>query len=222
MAAASTVPASESEEGFAAAARRRRHEMLVLVFLGSALLALVTTTSIDPDVWGHVRFGLDILEQHRVHADDPYSFTSDRPWVNHEWLAEVALGTSYRAAGGTGLILLKVALIAATALVLYPAMRLGASATQARLLLLLPLAALVPLTRTVRPQLFSLLAFGIMLAVVLRYRASRRTMWLVALPPLFCAWANAHGGWVLGGATLAALLLPGAVRSACKPSCVVG
>jgi hypothetical protein len=221
MAAASTVPAAESADGLAAAARTRRHEVLVLVFLASTLLALATTTSIDPDLWGHVRFGLDMLEQHRVHADDPYSFTSDRPWVNHEWLAEVVLAASYQAAGGTGLMLLKVALIAATALILYPAMRLRASPAQARLLLLVPLAALVPLTRTVRPQLFSILAFGIMLAVVLRYRASRQARWLVALPPLFCLWANAHGGWVLGGATLAALLLPGAARGTLRERLVI-
>jgi hypothetical protein len=216
MAAASTVPAADSAEDFPAAARTRRHDALVLVFLASTLLALATTTSIDPDLWGHVRFGLDMIEQHRVHAADPYSFTSDRPWVNHEWLAEVALAASYRTGGGTGLVLLKVALIAATAFVLYPALRLGASATQARLLLLLPLAALVPLTRTVRPQLFSIVAFGIMLAVVLRYRASRRAIWLAALPPLFCLWANAHGGWVLGGATLAALLAPTAAHGTAR------
>ena len=109
--------------------------------------------------------------------------------------------------------MLKVSLIAATAFVIYPAMRLGASPTQARLLLLVPLAALVPLTRTVRPQLFSILAFAIMLALVLRYRVSRQARYLMPLPPLFCLWANAHGGWVSGGATLAALLAPTAARA---------
>ena len=45
-------------------------------------------TKADADLWGHVRFGRDILRG-GIHDGDPYSFTSDIPWVNHEWLAEV-------------------------------------------------------------------------------------------------------------------------------------
>jgi hypothetical protein len=49
-------------------------------------------TSTDPDLWGNVRFGLDILRSGSVPHLDPYSFTTDRTWVNHEWLAEVIIG----------------------------------------------------------------------------------------------------------------------------------
>jgi hypothetical protein len=54
-----------------------------------SVLAVLSTTSADPDLWGHVRFGDDIIAAGEIPEYDSYSFTSDRPWVNHEWLAEV-------------------------------------------------------------------------------------------------------------------------------------
>jgi hypothetical protein len=45
----------------------------------AVLIALLAPTAADPDLWGHVRLGLD--GQHRF---DPYSFTSDQPIINYE------------------------------------------------------------------------------------------------------------------------------------------
>ena len=64
----------------------------------------------------------------------------------------------------------------------------------------------------VRPQLFSLLLFAILLSCLMAARrGSQRSLWI--LPPLFAAWANLHGGWIVGGAVLAlwtcALLVTG-------------
>ena len=50
--------------------------------------ALATYTRADADLWGHVRFGLDTLGTRTLTSVDPYSFTQDKPWVNHEWLSE--------------------------------------------------------------------------------------------------------------------------------------
>src|SRR4029453_268254 len=68
-----------------------------------ALIAiLISATRTDPDLWGHVRFGLDWLQSWRLPAIDPYSFTQDRPWVNHEWLSEAFMGAAYRIGGSGG------------------------------------------------------------------------------------------------------------------------
>src|SRR6187549_3515302 len=75
------------------------------------IVAVAAITEADPDLWGHLRFGLDLIATHRIPGVDPYSFTQDRPWVNHEWLSELAMGLAYRAGGVTGLMLLKAALI---------------------------------------------------------------------------------------------------------------
>ena len=61
------------------------------VALASLVLAVFTHTRADPDLWGHVRFGQDTVAERTVHLPDRYSFASDRPWINHEWLAEVVM-----------------------------------------------------------------------------------------------------------------------------------
>ena len=42
-----------------------------------ALGVLAGPTYADADLWGHVRFGLDILSAGHLPSVDPYSFTSD-------------------------------------------------------------------------------------------------------------------------------------------------
>src|SRR5262249_15609406 len=81
-----------------------RWAMVLLVFGGASV------TRADPDLWGHVRFGLDTMHARRLTSVDPYSFTQDVPWVNHEWLSEVQMGAAYATGGDTGLALLKAAL----------------------------------------------------------------------------------------------------------------
>src|SRR5207253_8077717 len=67
-------------------------------------------TAPDADLWGHLTFGRDIVRAGAVHGADPYSFASDRAWINHEWLAEVVMWIAYSAAGAAGLVALKLAL----------------------------------------------------------------------------------------------------------------
>jgi hypothetical protein len=71
------------------------------------LLSIAAITRADPDLWGHVRFGVDILETRELPSDDPYSFTQDRPWINHEWLSELFMGAAWTIGGTPGLTLLK-------------------------------------------------------------------------------------------------------------------
>ena len=54
------------------------------VTIWTFVAVLVTTTLADPDLWGHLRFGLDMIESRALHTVDPYSFTADRPWINHD------------------------------------------------------------------------------------------------------------------------------------------
>ncbi len=84
-----------------------RLPFLVFVFVLIGLLAgLGSCTTADPDLWGHIRFGQDILAAGHVVRSDPYSFTSDQAWTNHEWLAEVIMAGAYRFGGVRGLVAL--------------------------------------------------------------------------------------------------------------------
>jgi len=71
-------------------------------------------THADPDLWGHVRFGQDILAG-GIPSVDPYSYVSgDYPWINHELLAEISFAAAFDAWGAPGLVGLKVALVLIT------------------------------------------------------------------------------------------------------------
>ncbi len=76
---------------------------------------LASRATVDPDLWGHVRFGLDLLAMGRLTAVDPYSFTQDVPWINHEWLSELLFALAFREGGVVGLLLLKTVLLVSAA-----------------------------------------------------------------------------------------------------------
>jgi hypothetical protein len=150
------------------------------------VLAFVTMTRADPDLWGHVRFGADMLDSAAIRVPDTYSFTSDKPWTNHEWLAEIIMAAAYRMAGAAGLVLLKLTVIALSlACVWRIAMGDGARARSAAILTGLALVGILPRAQQVRPQ-------------ISRCSASRRWSW--------CCGAPRNAGGALAGAAAARLL----------------
>jgi len=177
--------------------------LLPRIVIWTMLTALLIVTSADPDLWGHVKFGLDIIRDGKVHSSDSYSFTSDVRWINHEWLAEVLMGTAYSLAGSVGLVVLKVSvLVTAFAMVVLEARRRGVPPLVCDGLALTTALACLMLTKTLRPQTFSLMLFCALLTCASRAEEGR-TRWLWCLPPLFGVWANLHGGWIVGGGVLA-------------------
>jgi len=158
-----------------------------------AALALPTQT--DVDLWGHLRFGLDIIASKQVAVADTYSFTSDRPWINHEWLSEVLMAASYTTAGSRGLVALKLSLLAIFTMTTWLALRLrGATPLWRTVGVVVTLVASFPLFHTIRPQLWSLACCSTLLLL----QCARDRRWLVAAPFLFVLWVNAHGGWLIG------------------------
>jgi hypothetical protein len=174
---------------------------LLRVALFLLLAAVVAATKTDPDLWGHVRFGMDMIRQHALRLPDTYSFTSDRPWINHEWASEIAMGGAYLLAGNVGLFAVKFAVLGAALLLLTSSLRREDVAVRHRdLAVALAVIVTIEQTQTVRPQLFSLLFFAALFWCLIAAGRDRRV--LVAVPPLFAAWANFHGGWIVGGGVL--------------------
>lgn len=168
-----------------------------------ACVVVAGAMTADPDLWGHVRFGGDIVAARAVPRVDPYSFTSDREWVNHEWLAEALMYGAWRAGGATGLVVLKAALLLLVLVVVWRS--LGGpfvNPVLRDLLLLLTVVGLIPRVTTLRPQVFSLVAFAFLLAVFqAAERGNRRA--LLVIPVIFAGWVNLHGGWLVGMGVLA-------------------
>ncbi len=161
------------------------------------------------DIWILLETGEYILRHRAVPVLDPFSFTAaDRPYVVHEWLAAVLFRLVDAAAGPSGLIPFKTAVVAAACAGFWCCARLlGAS-----LGVLLPAFALggyIAGSRFLeRPHVFSFLFFAVYLACFLRYRERERNRaWLWAIPPLHVLWVNLHGGHVQGLLLLAVLAL---------------
>jgi hypothetical protein len=167
------------------------------------IVCFLARTAPDADLWGHLTFGRDIVHAGRVHGADPYSFTSDRPWINHEWLAEAMMWIAYSAGGAAGLAALKLMLACAAGGALLATWRQQPLRPAVRdSMLFLTALATWPLVATIRPQAFSASLFAVLLFVLHRAREGR-TRWLLALPLVFAVWVNVHGGWIVGAGTLA-------------------
>ncbi|HEX7781162.1 MAG TPA: hypothetical protein VF424_18065, partial [Vicinamibacterales bacterium] len=166
-----------------------------LAGIGAALVlfALTTITNTDTDLWGHTRFGLDMLRDHNLPADDPYSFTQDKPWVNHEWLSEIQMGAAYALAGPAGLALLK-GVFTFTALVLIWGALRGIDVAPRIIIFAIGAMSTVPVTRTLRPQVWSVVLLVIFCRILIEDR--QRARWWC--PILLALWANLHGGWIVG------------------------
>src|SRR6266496_6051840 len=86
-------------------------------FTRAALLAFIwvlavyqfSETTVDPDLWGHVAFGQQMLKTRAVERADIYSWTvNGTPFINHEYGADLILGATHKLLGGSGILLLKV------------------------------------------------------------------------------------------------------------------
>ncbi|MBI3885580.1 MAG: hypothetical protein HY302_07605 [Opitutae bacterium] len=164
--------------------------------------ALFSNNTADSDLWGHVLYGQRMLALGQLEWTDPFSWTAaGAPWINHEVLAELALGWVHLHAGGPGLWLLMLALSGAT---IWIALREAARDTPGGAVALAVGFALsarnLSMGFAARPQLWTALGLAVLLVALRRLHDGRR--WpLVALPIMSVVWANTHGG-VLAGVLL--------------------
>jgi hypothetical protein len=166
--------------------------------LSTSALYFFTTNDADPDLWGHLLFGRQILASGAVPRLDFYAYTTaGLPWVDHEWLAQTILAAVYDWGGSAGLLLLKLLVGSATvALVIGPVRSRTRDPWVWGGTGLFTIAVLAR-GFAFRPQMFTYLGAAAVLAIIDRaQRGQPRTLWV--LPPLFALWANLHGGFMLG------------------------
>jgi hypothetical protein len=176
----------------------------VIALVPAALLASLSLfwfsyTVADPDLWGHLRFGLDILGAGLIAQQDIYSYrTGSQPWINHEWLSEVIFAGIYDVAGPTGLIAFKVIVSLTIFGLCYRHLRRCDLAPFGAALLLILMS--VPFRMglgTIRPQIFTYLGTLVLLLFLEPCTTvCKRRLW--ALPLLFALWVNLHGGVLAG------------------------
>ena len=158
---------------------------------------MISGTTGDPDLWGHVRFGQDMLDRGAIRLPDPYSFTSDQPWINHEWLAELLMAIAFNQLGPAGLNLLRIAVIISVLTLVWFACR-GIGERRGVMLVAACALGIYLRVHPVRPQMFSILMFAWLLTLLKRADDRRSLQPLVWIPAVMAMWVNLHGGWLVG------------------------
>jgi len=168
-----------------------------------AILLADSNRHTDPDLWGHLRFGQAFIVGRHLLQHDTYSYSAaGHRWRDHEWLAEVMMALIYNTGGMIGLKLWKFA-CTATALLFVADTEASAGTPPAiQLAVLFGAACGLLLQAQLRPQMFSFVLLGALLALLARDNYHRETrLWLAV--PLMALWANLHGGFFIGLAALA-------------------
>ncbi len=177
---------------------RRLTTLFSLLAAFSSSFWLFSYVTADPDLWGHLKFGLDSWAAGRLADTDPYSFTAlGNTWINHEWLAEISFALAYLALGSPGLILGKLLLGFVLVALMWMACRTRAGEPLAFALVMMPAAATVAPGFMVRPQLFSFVFFALFV-LLLHEKLTQGKDRLFLLPLLTVLWINLHGGVLMG------------------------
>jgi hypothetical protein len=199
------LPAAQAEVDLAAARRDYRffRRLAILTLMLSSAIAL-SLNLVDPDLWGHVLYGQELLAEGTLPTTATHTFTApDHRWINHENLAEIAFALGFAHLGVYPMLALKCLWgMSILGLMVWAARRRGVDTLVAWGIMLLianNLIAFFPM----RPQLLSFMCFALLLVVLDRAFAAwdeRRVevKWLLLTPLLFVVWANSHGAFLAG------------------------
>lgn len=174
--------------------------LLIVPFVLGGLAAFAATRMpvSDSDLFWHLAVGRDIAA-HGIPSADGFSWTiAGRPVLADQWLGELLIYTGFALGSWAGVIALRalaVGVIVAT--VVWAALAERPRRPLVAVLAALPAIALSRFAWTDRPELFGLLCFTILLALL---RAGRRgsAVAFALCPGLLIAWANLHGSYALG------------------------
>jgi len=156
------------------------------------------------DLWWHLAIGRWILEHRWIPTVDSWSFTRHgQPWLQHEWLSSVLFQVVAVLLGMPFLVYVKWLVLVASFLLLFRlTWRISGEPISSYLSVLLAAAVAAPFL-DIRPQLFSILGYVVLLCLTLD-----RPKPPLYLPMIFLVWANLHAGFFFGLMALSVLLSP--------------
>lgn len=170
----------------------------VVVVLTTIAWRYALSVDVDPDLWGHTKYGIDHIQHDALQATDPYSFTAfGDEWVNHEWLTELTFGHGYLMGGNRGLLTVR-SLILCLMIGLLAVLWWWRWPHGFFLLAIAILAVSILSSFTnIRPHSFSFLLTVVVFFVFELYHRGHR-LWINTLPVIIALWTNFHGGFVVG------------------------
>lgn len=153
---------------------------------------------VDPDIGWHLAAARLIVDEHALLETDPFSYTSpEQQWVNHEYLAELALWAFYKPFGPVGLHFYTVLIALVFAVILLNlSLHQGIEEPRKSFGLILVTAGLLAVHPRflARPDLLNILLAAIFILVI----ENENAKWFRWLPALQLLWVNLHGGFIIG------------------------
>jgi hypothetical protein len=184
------------------------------LWLALAVLLPAFAATIAPlptgDLAYQLRAGELMLASGAVLRADPFTFTAfGDPWLNQQWGTGVLVGLVHGVAGWGGLSLLRTVLITLVAGLVLVGCRADLDRRRAAYLtlagFLLGIGSLA-----LRAQLFGIVCFAALVAILALREQRPRAVWL--LPLVVLAWANLHGSFFLAPLAIGLAALDDVVR----------
>lgn len=176
----------------------RIQDIFFIALFVAVLLLGQRMLNLDGDLPRHLLTGKYVLEMKTVPSVETFIYPYlNRPYVSHEWLADVVFYAVYKYAGLAGIVVLSAFLLAATFTLLY-------SDLSVRLRLRIPVLILVAwgalatsLNWVTRPHLISMFLLAIWLIWADKLRRGEQTpLWY--FPVFMLVWSNLHGEFIAG------------------------
>jgi hypothetical protein len=182
--------------------RSDKERVIATLIMGAFAFSVVLAYHrvIDGDLWARLAVGAHAWRTGSLMRHDVFAFTPTLPeWIDHEWGAGVIFYGLLNAFGPAALMILKIVTACAALLVCLFAARRNGTGWAALLLLAIPCAVTVlpGYVTVVRSHALTYVFFAATLLCLETLRAGRRWPAFVIVP-LMLAWANVHGGFVVG------------------------
>lgn len=175
----------------------RRWDRALAVAIGLLLVAWCLREDVQPDLYFHLTAGRAIAATASLpRAGDFLAVHPDHPFLDHEWAFQAMAWPLWRL--GDGPLLLRLVQTLGAAVCLAGLAAAAARHGPARWVALLPVILVAGPRLTLRPEVLSFGALGLLIGVLARarFRPSRRAIAGLALVQV--AWVNLHGLSLLG------------------------
>ncbi len=185
--------------------------ILLTVLFALVVFLAVPKKIADPDIGWHLRNAQIQLQTHAFLHQDLYSFTtSGKPWMDHEWLAEIPFYLACRAFGSRGIFLVTLVAIEMILLGILGLAYLESGSLKAAFVVGFAALFLASVSFGPRTLLFGWIFLVLELGLLAEFRRGCDFLW--ALPVVFLVWINTHGSWIIGLVILAVVALSGCVE----------
>jgi hypothetical protein len=189
--------------------------LVPLVLAGLAAFAATRAPVSDSDFFWHLAVGRDIAA-HGVPRVDIYSWTvAGKSVLPDQWLGELLFYAAYAVGSWSGAIALRALAVGVLiAIVVWTALAERPLRPFIAVLASLPAIGVSRFAWTDRPELFGLVCFAILIALLRAVRRGSLTAFALCVP-LVLLWANLHGSYALG---LGLVLVVAVERAVVDPS----